>query len=68
MKYTVIELHNAKHQPIYLVREMISDNMNAPVYPIIRYKTREAAQEAIKQLERPLDLFPRAFYWISVIY
>ena len=51
MKYTVLELRNRKHQPIYVIHEIITENMTQPVFPVIRYKTRQEAETAAAGME-----------------
>ena len=50
MKYQIIELHNRKHQNFYILHEKISDNLTRPVYPVVRYRTKEEAEKAIKEI------------------
>lgn len=50
MKYKIIELHNRKHEPFYILHEVISDNLTQPVYPVVRYRTKEEAEKAIKEV------------------
>ena len=49
MKYKIIELHNAKHKPFYILHEVITDNLTQPVYPVVRYRTKEEAEKAAQE-------------------
>lgn len=50
MKYKIIELRNRKHEPFYILHEVISDSLTRPVYPVVRYRTKEEAEKAIKEV------------------
>ena len=50
MKHRIIELHNRKHEPFYILHEVISDNLTRPIYPVVRYRTKKEAEKAIKEV------------------
>ncbi len=50
MKYKIIELRNSKHKPFYILHEIITENLTQPVYPVVRYRTKEEAEKAIKEV------------------
>lgn len=48
MKHRIIELHNRKHESFYILHEVISNTLTRPVYPVVRYRTKEEAEKAIQ--------------------
>ena len=47
-KYQIVTIYGRNHKPYYILHEVISDNLTRPIYPVVRYRTKEEAEKAIQ--------------------